>query len=369
MTQTTDLLRRALVLVVALMALLTIASTAQADIRLQPVRSIDAQEGTVVPKDRIVSFDDTGACAPGEFVVQINWGDGTTSPGEITFTDEITGIDLQPIRCIYEASGEHVYRTAATAPLSVSVCRGAECRTSTGGNANVGQAPVAGELEGFAARAGSAFSGRIAKFRDDNELAQASDYTAVIDWGDGSTSTGSVTGEHGRFEVAGEHTYAAAGARAVRVTLLEGGAERVAVGGTVAVAAAEDSSGAAQRPAGTPDRIVANSSRGARAGLRLRRTSVSRRSLRRGLAVRLTVPSSLRTVKVAFGTSTGKKRTLGTATVRVRGGKVARGMRTVNARVALSAALRRKLKAGSYAVQLTAGPGSSLALTTLRVSR
>ncbi len=367
MTQTTDLLRRALVFVVALIALLSIASSAMADIRLQPVRSVDATEGTVVPRDRIVSFDDAGACAPGEFVVQINWGDGTTSPGEITFTDELIGIDLEPLRCIYEASGAHVYRTAATAPLSVSVCRGAECRTSAGGSASVGQAPVAGELEDFGPRAGRAFAGRIAKFRDDNELAQPGDYSAVIDWGDGSTSTGSVTGENGRFEVEGAHTYAAAGARAVRVTLLEGGAERVAVGGTVEVTA-EDSSGAAT-PAGTPGRIVANSPRGARASLRLGSRSIARRNLRRGLAVRLTVPSTLRSAKLAFVTQTGKTRTLGTVTIRLRGGKVAQGMRTLSTRVALSAALRRKLRTGSYGVRLTAGPGSTLALAQLRVAR
>jgi hypothetical protein len=362
--------RRALVPMLALVALLACAASAQADIRLQPVRSLDAREGSVVPRDRIVSFDDAGACAPGEYAIQVNWGDGTTSPGEITFTDQLIGIDLQPLRCIYEAAGAHVYRTAATAPLSVSVCRGAECRSSAGGSASVGEAPIAGELEGFGARAGRAFSERIARFRDDNELAQASDYTAVIDWGDGTTSAGSVTGERGRFEVAGGHAYAAAGARAVRVTLLQAGAERVAVGGTIEVAPAEDGSGAAAAPApaATPDRIVANSARGARTTLRLGSRSLSRKALRRGLPVRLSVPASLRSLTIAVVGTTGRARTLGTVRLRLRGGTVAGGVRTVSTRVPLTAALRRKLRSGSYALRVRSA-GGGLLTAGFRVGR
>jgi hypothetical protein len=360
MTQPPNRLRGLLIALIAIVAMLAVVTTAHADIRLQPVRSLDAQEGTVVPRDRIVSFDDAGGCAPGEFVVQINWGDGTTSPGEITFTDEIIGIDLEPLRCVYEASGAHVYRTAATAPLSVSVCRGAECRASAGGSASVGEAPVAGELEDIGARAGRAFDGRVARFRDDNELAEASDYAAVIDWGDGSTTTGSVTGEKGRFEVSGGHTYTAAGARAVRVTLLQAGAERVAVGGTIQVEAADDNS-RGQAPVATPDRIVANSARGARASLRVRSRSISRSSLRRGLALRLSVPSRLRSLKLSVVRATGSAKRLGTVTVRLRGGKVSGGVRTLDARIRLSAALRRKLRRGTYELEGRAGSTGLLA--------
>jgi hypothetical protein len=361
MPQPPTALRGLLIALIAIVAMLAVVTTAHADIRLQPVRSIDAQEGTVVPKDRIVSFDDAGGCAPGEYVIQINWGDGTTSPGEITFTDEIIGIDLEPLRCVYEASGAHTYRTAATAPLSVSVCRGAECRASAGGNASVGEAPIAGELESISARAGRAYEGRIARFRDDNELAEASDYAAVIDWGDGSTSAGSVTGDDGRFEVAGAHTYAVAGARAMRVTLLQAGAERVAVGGTISVAGAEDNSAGTPGPGANPDRIVANSARGARTSLRLRSRSLTRSALRRGLPLRLAVPANLRTLRLAIVRATGSAKRLGTVTVRLRGGRVAGGVRTLDARVRLSAALRRKLGRGTYEVEGRAGATGLLA--------
>jgi hypothetical protein len=370
MTQTLLLARRALVPLLALAALLACASPALADIRLQPVRSLDAQEGSVVPRDRIVSFDDAGACAPGEFSVRLDWGDGTTSTGRITFTDPLIGIDLEPIRCTYEAVGEHTYRTAATAPLSATVCRGAECKVSGGGGtARVAEAPIAGEAEEFSARAGRAYEGRVATFRDDNRLAQASDYAAVVDWGDGTTTTGRVTGDDGRFEVEGAHTYAAAGARALRVTLVQNGADRVAARTTIDVAPADDS-GTAPAAAGaapTPGRIVASTARSAsRPALRVRSRSLTRRSLARGLPVRLSLPARLRSVRVAFVTATGRPRTLGTVTLRVRGGTVAGGVRTVDLRVRLSRALRRKLRAGGYAIRARAG-ASGLMTAQFRV--
>ena len=51
------------------------------------------------------------------------------------------------------------------------------------------------------------FTTAVATFNDPS--GSAADYTATIDWGDGSpTSTGTVTGSSGHFSVSGTHTYA-----------------------------------------------------------------------------------------------------------------------------------------------------------------
>lgn len=56
-----------------------------------------------------------------------------------------------------------------------------------------------------------AFSGTVADLHDGNPAAPLSDFTATIDWGDSSTSSGAVSGSGGDYTVAGTHTYASTG--------------------------------------------------------------------------------------------------------------------------------------------------------------
>ena len=80
---------------------------------------------------------------------------------------------------------------------------------------------------------GQVFSGVVATIQDTNSLGGATgDYAATIDWGDGRTTTGQVRRTAaGRFEVIGQHTFAAAGRTEVRVTI------RAVVTGQAVVAA------------------------------------------------------------------------------------------------------------------------------------
>jgi PKD repeat protein len=76
------------------------------------------------------------------------------------------------------------------------------------------------------ATAGVVFSGTVGTFADSDPVAAAHDFTSEIDWGDGSVSSGSVSGS-GPFAVGGSHTYAASGTFTVKVNELDlGGAER-----------------------------------------------------------------------------------------------------------------------------------------------
>ncbi|MGH2854927.1 MAG: hypothetical protein ACRDLF_12140, partial [Solirubrobacteraceae bacterium] len=55
---------------------------------------------------------------------------------------------------------------------------------------------------------GAEASGTVATFTDPDLSATASEYAATIEWGDGSESTGTVSGTGGNFSVSGSHTYA-----------------------------------------------------------------------------------------------------------------------------------------------------------------
>src|SRR5262249_13485308 len=70
--------------------------------------------------------------------------------------------------------------------------------------------------------AGQPFSGLAATFTSGDSAATAASFTASINWGDGTTSTGTITANARRgFDVNGAHTYAKAGDFAVSVSVNE----------------------------------------------------------------------------------------------------------------------------------------------------
>lgn len=67
---------------------------------------------------------------------------------------------------------------------------------------------------------GATLSGAIATFTDTNALVQASEFTATINWGDGSTTPATVTQALGQpFQVSGSHAYAHVGSFPVTVAI------------------------------------------------------------------------------------------------------------------------------------------------------
>jgi hypothetical protein len=67
--------------------------------------------------------------------------------------------------------------------------------------------------------AGTAFGGSVATVTDQFPGATASDLTASISWGDGTTSVATTSGANGTFMITGIHTWAAAGSFTMTVTV------------------------------------------------------------------------------------------------------------------------------------------------------
>ena len=69
---------------------------------------------------------------------------------------------------------------------------------------------LAGQTRLTAATEGVALPGAttVATFTDSNTSDTPSSFAATINWGDGTTTTGTVSGSNGTFTVAGGHTYA-----------------------------------------------------------------------------------------------------------------------------------------------------------------
>ena len=92
---------------------------------------------------------------------------------------------------------------------------------------NVSPALLAAQGINISTTAEVPFIGQVASFSQNQEsgtmTGSAADFTAQIAWGDGQTSTGTVTVDAatpGKFDVAGSHTYAHEGVLPVAVTIL-----------------------------------------------------------------------------------------------------------------------------------------------------
>ena len=148
------------------------------------------------------------------FHAMVDWGDG--APPEAALV-------LGPPGGPFDVVAEHAYRRADTDPyplvLHVTDEDGAEITLP--GTAIVTPASlVADATFGTDVLAGRSFSGSIARFRDGNPLSRATDYSALIRWGDEIETVGVLTGpDGGPYTVAGSHEYLGDGPFGVDVIL------------------------------------------------------------------------------------------------------------------------------------------------------
>lgn len=164
-------------------------------------------------QDAVATFeDDNPAATPADFTATIDWGDGSpTTAGAIGSSSGA-----------FVVIGQHTYADEGsfTATVTISdVAPGTGTATATD-TATVGEADsLSGTPASFSVPAGVSFTRTVATFSDTLTSAVAGDFTATIDWGDATTSAGTVSGGGGSFQVSGTHTYASAGTFPVMVTL------------------------------------------------------------------------------------------------------------------------------------------------------
>jgi hypothetical protein len=181
------------------------------------VPPISVTEGTVV-SGTIATFTDGGTTDPAsDFTASIDWGDGTTTAGIVSAAS---------VASTYVVSGTHQYTDelgGSPPPFFLIDVTISEPGIVSYGNSNTVTISEADTLtmtgSSFTARAGRPFSGPVATFTDTNPLALASDFTTTINWGDGTTTLGTVAGPTGGpFTVTGSHTYKPARSFTVTVT-------------------------------------------------------------------------------------------------------------------------------------------------------
>ena len=192
----------------------TVTSSANVNSTLVATASnLSATEHTAF-SGTVASFTDSDITkTTASFTASINWGDGTTTSGTIVGSAGS-----------FTVAGQHTYADEGSFPLSITVTENAPgTATSTASaTATVNEADaLTGTSVVFSATQGSPFSGTVARFTDTDTVSTAADFVATIDWGDGTTTAGVVSGGSGAFLVSGTHTYASHQTFAVVVTLAD----------------------------------------------------------------------------------------------------------------------------------------------------
>ncbi len=200
------------------------ASVADAPLTNATATAVTATEGHATGASTVATFTDTNPAATaadftsGGGSTTIDWGDGATSPGTVTQTGPGQ----------FAVSGDHVYADEGSYPITVRIL-------DDGGSTADAQATATIADAALAATGNPAFvstnpvNHTLATLTDANPAATTADFTSgggstTIDWGDGATSAGTVTGPTGGpFTVGGAHTYAALGPYTITVTVVDDG--------------------------------------------------------------------------------------------------------------------------------------------------
>jgi probable HAF family extracellular repeat protein len=143
----------------------------------------------------------------------IDWGDGRIS----------TGVIAAKSGGGFSVNGLHPYRHIGTYTYTFTV-RDADGATATAtGTATVTDAPLDPLGNSITTVPGTPFTGPVGGFNDESIYGAPGDFTATIDWGDGSaTTSGSVAANgKGGFDVIGTHTYASKGFYSITIAVTD----------------------------------------------------------------------------------------------------------------------------------------------------
>jgi len=174
------------------------------------------------------TFTDANTGAPtSDFLGTIAWGDGTTS----TFTSAaVAGSNGN-----FTVSGSHLYAEEGTYTPVVTIKDAGGSTTTDTGTTTVADAPLTAAGTKLSNTEGAALTATVATFTDANPNAPLSDFTTTINWGDGTSSSGTVTENAGVFSVAGTHTYAVSGVYNANVAITDIGGSTAQASDTVDV--------------------------------------------------------------------------------------------------------------------------------------
>jgi hypothetical protein len=199
-----------------------------------PTQPIAAQEGIPLVNATVATFiDEGGPEEVGDYSVEIDWGDGSVSAGTVSFSASAGN---------FTVVGGHTYSEGGRQPITVMLNHDSlSSDPAVLASAIVTVPPVTptGSATFTASENLLSADQPVATFTDPGGAHATSEYSAMIDWGDGSTAdTGTITfnTNTGVFTVSGQHMYAEEGSYSLTVVVDHGQAPASTVTSAAAVA-------------------------------------------------------------------------------------------------------------------------------------
>lgn len=161
------------------------------------------------------------------YTATIDWGDGSKSAGTVTGSNGV-----------FEIRGAKTYFRFGTYPVTVKITETAtKLSTTATSQAVIADAPLnAVFVAPTPSLTSGLVSGQVAAFANANVGARMSDLSAIIEWGDGTMSAGTITGGNGIYAVSGTKTYLSLGTFNVKVKVSNVGGSTAEALGTLTIA-------------------------------------------------------------------------------------------------------------------------------------
>lgn len=191
-----------------------------------PAASYTAGAASGVQAVAAFSDADPGA-TPGTFSATVDWGDGTPA---IAGTLARSGSG-------FTVAAAHAYRKEGSYTQTVTITDSGGARVVSTRTVNVADAPLTVQARGLGGVAGKAVSGPVASFIDADPAGPSSQFTATINWGDGTTTPGTIVHGSAGYTVDGSHVYSRAGTYTASVTVSDPGGSRSTATENVTMAA------------------------------------------------------------------------------------------------------------------------------------
>ena len=191
-------------------------------------QAVNIQEGATLSNTVISKFTPLKPKSAASYTATIDWGDGRIDNGVVAAVGDGS----------YTVKGTGIYQKYGSYPIAITVKDNIDNVSISGTTtATITDAPISVIFVTPVRPSGSGLiNGTVAEITDSNSVGLASDLSASINWGDGNSSTGTITKLNGKFLVSGSKTYSSFASFTISVTASSSGNQTGSGSGSIAVA-------------------------------------------------------------------------------------------------------------------------------------
>jgi hypothetical protein len=182
---------------------------------------VGAAEGIDSGSQTVATFTDpagaeltNGRPVAGDYTASIDWGDGQTAAGTVTW---------DPAGKVFVVQGNHAFTEEGGYPITVTIHHGTAPDVTVTSIATVAEPPLAGNGLAVAGFEGLALTNVPVATFSHGGTEPGSGFGVTIDWGDGTTSMGTAVPSGGVYVVLGSHTYGYEGRFIITTTVTDDG--------------------------------------------------------------------------------------------------------------------------------------------------